>query len=112
MAISMMLSYPLPLNAKRLLSSSGRAAVLCGFVVVDVVDRVFERASVNAQAKASERQFWVVSKAGVDLGGAPKPTPRGSRVGLSVLTRILIQLVLLLLVTRRENVESCSSAQS
>lgn len=43
---------------------------------------------MNAQAKASERQFWVVSKAGVDLGGAPKPTPKGSRAGLSGLTRI------------------------
>ena len=67
---------------------------------------------MNAQAKTSERQFWVVSKAGVDLRGAPEPTPKGSRAGLSVLTRILMQLVLLLLVTRGENVESRSFAPS
>lgn len=63
---------------------------------------------MNAQAETSERQFWVVSKTGVDLGGAPKATPNGSRAGLSVLTRILMQLVLLLLVPRGENVESRS----
>ena len=67
---------------------------------------------MTAQAKTSERQFWVVSKAGVDLRGAPEPTPKGSRAGLSVLTRILMQLVLLLLVTRGENVESRSFAPS
>ncbi len=43
MAISMMLSCPHPLQSMRLRSSSGRAAILCGFVVVDVDDRVFER---------------------------------------------------------------------
>jgi hypothetical protein len=41
-------------------------------VVVDVDDRAFERLWLNAEAKASERPFWVVGKAGVDFGRRSK----------------------------------------
>ena len=61
---------------------------------------------MTAQAKTSERQFWVVSKAGVDFGRRSKANAKRLTCGVERLNSDFgCNWYLLLLVTRGENVE-------